>query len=1225
MQSRIGRHARWIVSVLACLFFVLALAGTGKAAEQADILTAKAGVFYFDGYHMKDEDGNLTGYGIEFLNLVSEYSHLNFDYTGYEKSWDEMLAMLEDGSIDVLTPVKKTKELEEKFAFSLPVGKMSTVLLVQSDHTQFHNGNYSTYDGMRVGMVAGGSQNDRFAEFAAEKGFTYDTRIYKDLTELEKALQEGSIDAVLSSSLCKMHNAKILDEIGSDNFYAIVRKEDTKVLDEIDYAIGQIHMNEGDWSNSLYYKYYGPDYEAGFNEREQAYIRDVLSGKKTITVAALGDRIPYSYAEDGRLTGILPDYFAKVMELAGLPYETVVPSDRDEYYKLVQENSVDVVLDKRIPGTSSDDDMYKGFDTDTYMTTGMARVTRRDFHGQVKTVAMTESQSSVPTKRWVTGGAEILRYETREELRQAVLDKKADAAYMYTYAAQMFVNSDITNSLHYSIINEVQFEFRMSVRSSCDHELVTILNKCIKKMSEDEKNQIITKYTSSAPGDITFTQYVKAHPEIIAVAVLLAVLAAGTILLLWLKAGWSKKILDAEQQSKKELESQLAIVDALSRDYINVFAISAREDCSKVIKTKGYIDREMGLHGGMEFSYASAMEEYVNKCVHPQDQESVAQALSLERVMEELAADTDYTGSYRVLDHGEVRNYQFVFVKVQEKNDDSFVLLGFRCIDDMVRKEQEQKEALAEALAEANHANHAKTIFLNNMSHDIRTPMNAIIGFTSLAATHIENKELVVDYLDKIMTSSRHLLSLINDVLDMSRIESGKVRIDEREASLPEIMHDLKTIVQSEVSAKQLEFYMDTVDVVNETVICDKLRLNQVLLNIISNAMKYTKPGGMVSVRIIQSPDAQEGYASYQFHIKDTGIGMSKEFQKHLFEPFEREQTSTISGIQGTGLGLAITKNIVDMMHGTIKVESEEGKGTEFTISFQFRVVDIPEKMQRVEQLAGLRALVVDDDIDTCMSICKMFSAIGMHPDWTTQGKEAVVRTKFALEQKEPYDVYMIDWLMPDMNGVEVVRRIRKMIGEAATIIILTAYDWGDIEEEAKEAGVTEFCSKPIFMSELREILIAPFDGRIEEKKEQKKEELFAGKKILLVEDNEINQEIAKAILEEAGFVLDIVNDGTVAVERMKQAADDDYDVILMDIQMSVMNGYDATRAIRALENPVTSSIPIIAMTANAFEEDKQLALEAGMNGHVAKPIDVEKLMETLREIIQSPDSGEMQ
>ena len=455
----------------------------------------------------------------------------------------------------------------------------------------------------------------------------------------------------------------------------------------------------------------------------------------------------------------------------------------------------------------------------------------------------------------------------------------------------------------------------------------------------------------------------------------------------------------------------------------------------------------------------------------------------------------------------------------------------------------------------------------------------------------------------------------------MSRIESGKVTINEEETSLPEIMHDLKTIVQSDIKAKQFEFYIDTLDVTNETIICDKLRLNQVLLNILSNSMKYTKAGGTVSVRIIQTDSDPDGYASYQFRIKDNGIGMSAEFLEHLFEPFEREQTSTVSGIQGTGLGLAITKNIIEMMSGTVEVESEVGKGTEFIVTFRFRTVDQPQEAEHLERLENLRALIVDDDVNTCMSVSKMLTSIGMSPDWTTQGKEAVVRTEFAIEENRPYSAYVIDWLMPDMNGIEVVRRIRKVIGETATIIILTAYDWADIEDEAKEAGVTAFCSKPIFLSELRQILLSSYMEQEAESGEESEEEnlkdFFTGRKILLVEDNEINQEIAQEILSSVGFVVDTVNDGTEAVDRVKNVDAGTYELILMDIQMPVMDGYEATRQIRALEDSAKSAVPIIAMTANAFDEDRKNAIEAGMNDHVAKPIDIENLMDTLKNVLQ--------
>ena len=528
-------------------------------------------------------------------------------------------------------------------------------------------------------------------------------------------------------------------------------------------------------------------------------------------------------------------------------------------------------------------------------------------------------------------------------------------------------------------------------------------------------------------------------------------------------------------------------------------------------------------------------------------------------------------------------------------------------------KEYQQRELLVDALNAAERANRAKTTFLNNMSHDIRTPMNAIIGFTALAAAHVDEPELVQDYLAKISTSGQHLLSLINDVLDMSRIESGRVKIEEKEVHLPDVMHDLRTIVNANIVSKNIEFFIDAVDVDNEDILCDKLRLNQVLLNLLSNAVKYTKNGGQIIVRIIQKPGFSNGYATYEFHVKDNGIGMSKEFQKHLFEAFTREESATVSGIQGTGLGMAISKNIVDMMGGTISVESEEGKGTEYTVSIPFKVLGSSAKYEVVPQLQGVRVLVADDDSDTAISVSRMVQEIGMRSEWTLSGKEAVLRTKVAVEQGDEFGAYIIDWMMPDLNGIETVRRIRKLIGESKPIIILTAYDWADIEQEAREAGVTAFCSKPLFMSELRDVLSQPY--RVKKEETPASPYRFDGKKVLLVEDNLLNQEIAQAILQDAGFTVDTANDGDVAVERLQDSKPGEFDLVLMDIQMPKMDGYAATRQIRTLPSDV-ANVPIVAMTANAFEEDKQKAIRAGMNAHIAKPIEADRLMETLSHIL---------
>ena len=531
---------------------------------------------------------------------------------------------------------------------------------------------------------------------------------------------------------------------------------------------------------------------------------------------------------------------------------------------------------------------------------------------------------------------------------------------------------------------------------------------------------------------------------------------------------------------------------------------------------------------------------------------------------------------------------------------------------------QELNAKLQVAVEKAESANRAKSTFLSNMSHDIRTPMNAIIGFTTLALSNIDDTDRVKDYLGKTLASSNHLLSLINDVLDMSRIESGKIHLEEVEVNLSDVLHDLKTIVSGQIYAKQLELYMDAMDVTDEDVYCDKTRLNQILLNLLSNAIKFTPAGGTVSVRVRQLAGKVRGCGQYEFRIKDNGIGMSQEFAQKIFEPFERERTSTVSGIQGTGLGMAITKNIVDMMGGTIEVQTAQGKGTEFTVCVPMRAQTEQRPVEKITELEGLKALVVDDDFNTCDSVTKMLVKVGMRAEWTLSGKEAVLRARQSIEMSDVYHAYIIDWRLPDMNGIEVTRQIRSLHDDTP-IIILTAYDWSDIEVEAKAAGVTAFCAKPMFMSDLRETLMSALGQKPADAVQRllpEKNADFKGKHILLVEDNELNREIAQEILREYGFLVDSAENGAVAVEKVSTAAPGSYDLVLMDVQMPIMDGYTATRKIRALDDPARAKLPILAMTANAFDEDRRNALESGMNGFLSKPIVIDDLVQELRKIL---------
>ena len=531
---------------------------------------------------------------------------------------------------------------------------------------------------------------------------------------------------------------------------------------------------------------------------------------------------------------------------------------------------------------------------------------------------------------------------------------------------------------------------------------------------------------------------------------------------------------------------------------------------------------------------------------------------------------------------------------------------------------QELNAKLQVAVEKAETANRAKSTFLSNMSHDIRTPMNAIIGFTTLALSNIDDTDRVKDYLGKTLASSNHLLSLINDVLDMSRIESGKIHLEEVEVNLSDVLHDLKTIVSGQIYAKQLELYMDAMDVTDEDVYCDKTRLNQILLNLLSNAIKFTPAGGTVSVRVRQLAGKVHGCGQYEFRIKDNGIGMSQEFAKKIFEPFERERTSTVSRIQGTGLGMAITKNIVDMMGGTIEVQTAQGKGTEFTVCVPMRAQTEQRLVEKITELEGLKALVVDDDFNTCDSVTKMLVKVGMRAEWTLSGKEAVLRARQSIEMSDVYHAYIIDWRLPDMNGIEVTRQIRSLHDDTP-IIILTAYDWSDIEVEAKAAGVTAFCSKPMFLSDLRETLVSALGQKLTDAPQEllpEKNADFKDRHILLVEDNELNREIAQEILREYGFQVDTAENGEVAVEKVSTAAPGSYDLVLMDVQMPVMDGYTATRKIRALDDPARAKLPILAMTANAFDEDRRNALESGMNGFLSKPIVIGDLVQELHKIL---------
>ena len=669
---------------------------------------------------------------------------------------------------------------------------------------------------------------------------------------------------------------------------------------------------------------------------------------------------------------------------------------------------------------------------------------------------------------------------------------------------------------------------------------------------------------------------------------------------------------DKDDVLRKEIQQQ-AVIQGLAEDfdlvcYIDV--VSMRENIYRCTDLFPRVFPEWDKIKGFNERLGVIVEKFVCR----DDYELFLKSTRRDVILENLKSKNAYYVNFKadVLGHIEYWQIKFVLTATNPVQ----IVAGFHSVDEETRKQKKDKEALEQALLMANSASRAKTTFLNNMSHDIRTPMNAIIGFTGLAMEHIDNKEQVVDYLSKISRSSEHLLSLINDVLDMSRIESGKMNITNRPESLADIIHMLKGIVLSDVRSRGQQFIVELENVHNEMIMCDKLRLNQVLLNVVSNAIKYTPEKGVVLMNV-KEVSAEPGYAIYEFLVKDNGIGMNEDFLKQIFAPFTRVNSSTVSGIQGTGLGMSITKNIIDMMGGTIEVSSRERVGTEVFMTFKFKLCEKPATSVVNGKFAGFHCLIVNNRPNICRTVDAALKKEGLRFDLCMSGDEALAYVENSRAANDNYGLILIDWNMPEMKGIQITRQIRKVIGMTTPIVVLTSYDWIDIEKEAFEAGVTSFFAKPLFPSDLHSIL-QKFCGcssesmsAFEELSNEPKKYDFTGRKVMLVEDNILNREISTEILEDRGVEVTAMERGDLAVEKLKYSSVK-YDAILMDIQMPGIDGYETTRQIRAMKKKGVSDVPIIAMTANAFEEDKRAAMDAGMNDHVAKPVDVDVLCATL-------------
>ena len=674
-------------------------------------------------------------------------------------------------------------------------------------------------------------------------------------------------------------------------------------------------------------------------------------------------------------------------------------------------------------------------------------------------------------------------------------------------------------------------------------------------------------------------------------------------------------------QKEKEREQQDRMITALASDYWSVYYLEL--DQNEGVCYQAHADVDDGLKAGEHFPYLETVTSYAERYVTDSCREEFLRFVRPDAVREGLKKNQVISYTYTVFRHGK-ESYEMVrFAGVRQPGDaeDAPIHTVGACFSDVDRETREnlsRQEALRDALAQAEQANMAKTAFLSNMSHEIRTPMNAIIGLDNIALNDPETPPKTKEYLEKIGGSAEHLLNLINDILDMSRIESGRMTLKNEEFSFRKLLEAINTIFSGQCTEKGLEYHCHIRGEVDDYYIGDNMKLRQVLINILGNAVKFTPEGGRVELEVERTAK-YDRQSTLRFRIADTGIGMSRDFLPRIFDTFTQEDASTTSKYGSSGLGMSITKNIVEMMNGDIQVDSEKGKGTTFTVTVTLMDSDRNDSGEESDEIhpGEMNVLIIDDDAVACAHAKLVLEKAGIAAEVASSGREGLDMVRLRHARRDPYNLILVDWKMPEMDGVETTRQIRSVVGNESAIVILTAYRWDDILEEAVSAGVDSFLAKPLFAGAVLEEFAAAVNRKgIVRKKKEKKAEL-AGRRILLAEDVEINAEIMMMVLGARNMETDLAVNGKIAVEMFAEHPAGTYAAILMDMRMPEMDGLEATRVIRAMDREDAAVIPIIALTANAFDEDVQRSMQAGLNAHLSKPVQPEVLYETLESLIQ--------
>ena len=1240
-------------ALMLCLLIIISILCPLSVSADNEKEPIRVGYYENEVFQEGAQEGAVkTGYAYEYYLKLSEYTGWKYEYV--YGGFSELYQMLLDGEIDLLAGLAYREERAELIGYPEAAMGNESYYLVKHEDDENTTADPSTLNGCRIGVL-NSAMVSVLNQYLADHHVRAEVITYPEYEPLFEAFDAKEVDilAAESDGAYGREHAEVLSSFGASDYYLCVSNHRPDLLSELNVAQTLLAAEEPNYLNSLRAKYYSLSVTArAFSQAE----REWMNTHDELRVGYLENYLPYSdTGPDGKETGMIRDLVPDILSALGIPGMKVTYTGYNSYSDLI-DNISSGTIDVAFPVGgglyySEENGIYQ---SNPVVSSPTAVIFKGEF-SEEKTQSFAVNENNRMQYYYVKTNypdAEIVFLPSIEECLSAVLSGQTGCTTLNGIRA-----NEILKNRRYEDLSFRQSAFnddRCFGVEIGNEGLLKLLNRGLNVLGNEYAQNLSYRYTAGL-STYDFVDVIRDNMAVFG-SLLLAV-AALIIAFLVRDARRSKRevqtmeaarievekanneLAEIQRNKQQQLEDRIALqeelldqqqrreqqdkmITALASDYRSVYHVDLDHNdavCYRADPT----DKEQTPEG-VHFPYLERFTWYAEHVVAESYREEFLQFIDPDHVREAL--ENELIIAYRYLAQRAGKEYyemiRMAGVRHAEDRDDHIVHavgLGLTIIDNEMRDAMVKNQALVEALEAAREANNAKTAFLSSMSHEIRTPMNAIIGLDSLALRNNALPEETREYLEKIGGSARHLLGLINDILDMSRIESGRLVIRKEEFSFSNMLEQINTMVTSQCGEKGLHYECRVIGGVSDYYIGDDMKLKQVLINILSNAIKFTDPPGSVTLTVERTA-VYKDHSTLKFCIKDTGIGMDASFLPKIFDAFTQEDSSRNNKYGSTGLGMAITKNIVELMNGTISVESEKGKGTEFTVIITLTNSQRQGSSATYIDLNNMRILVVDDEEIAAEHARIVLDEVGIKADTCYDGETALQMLEVQHAKHEPYSLVLLDWKMPEMDGLEVAKEIRKRYNKETTVIILTSFNWDEIMDEAMHIGVDSFLAKPLFASNV----IDEFE-RIARKnnmslyKEKNRAEL-KGRHILMAEDVVINAEIMKEIISMKEAEIDHAENGRIVVDMFEKSPVGYYDAILMDVRMPEMDGLDAAAAIRAIDRPDAKIIPIIAMTANAFDEDVQRSLQVGMNAHLSKPVEPDHLYQTLEELIWEED-----